>query len=137
MTQTVPPNYDPGGCCLSCLFSPFSLFSITLISCSSSQPGKLLHGDIQIPSAWDVIPLDIYIDGSFTSFRFTQMSVQTKVFLGLLYPCFSFSTDLIATQYIISLLTLFIIFLFKLNKTPKDGNVLFPWCLVLTHTPGT
>ena len=51
------------------------------------------------------------------------VSLLTKVFLGLLYPHFSFSTDLVTTQYIMSLLTLFIIFLSKLEcKTPEGGE---------------
>ena len=42
-----------------------------------------------VSSAWHVIPLDIYINHSFTSYSFTQSSLLSKVSLGLLYPfCF-------------------------------------------------
>ena len=54
---------------------PF-LFSITLISRSPNRPGELLHRAVQIPSSWNIMPLDIYIYDSFTSFKFTRLCSQ-------------------------------------------------------------
>ena len=111
MTQESPPNCDPGTATSLVSFPlPFFYHTDFLLS---NRLGELLHQVIQIPSSWNIMPLDVYIYDSFTSFKFTHLSLLIKVFLGFLYPLFSsFSTVLITIQYVMSLFK-FIIFSFQ------------------------
>lgn len=129
MTQAISADYDPCDC-HSRLFSPFLLFSITLISCSSNRPGKFLHQGIQIPSAWNVIPLDIYIYDSFTCFRFTHVSSHKGFPWTSLCPFFFFYRSYHHSIYHVFTYLIYYLWNSKLEcKTPEGGDIFFRWCL--------
>lgn len=115
-------------------FLPF-LFPITLISRSPNRPGELLHWAVQIPSSWNIMPLDVYIYDSFTSFKFTRLCSQ-RFSLDFSIPYFFLFLQILSPFnmwcHYLSLLS----FLSKLDcKMHENGEYflsLVPWTVV-TH----
>lgn len=123
MTQTISPYYNPYDSPYFDSLPIFSLFPITMTFCSSKRSVMLLHQGMQILSAlclkcnsyrhlyrfFPSLPLGLL------NYLFSQ---RFSLDFSLLFALY---TDLIITQQIISLLTLFIVFFSKLEyKTHED-----------------